>query len=150
MLVEHNLNDLLLFSPDRVGLKADRPFLSSSTRTPRNQYHKNFGAMSNQGFASECLSGNACIVVSSPTLKIKNGEGHSIAVTTVQCTNSSASLENLVDNAGSDVGIENYNMYDSTATLLCHYIVITYVLFCYSVCLYVKSCFSFLFFYFKC
>ncbi|XWS70339.1 hypothetical protein CRYUN_Cryun03dG0039500 [Craigia yunnanensis] len=114
VLVEHNLNDLLLFSPDRVGLKADRPLLSSSTRTPRNQYHKNFGTISNQGFTSELLSGNACIVVSSPTLKIKNSEGHSIAVTTVQCTNSSATLENLVDNAGIDAGIENYNILGET------------------------------------
>ena len=110
MLVQHNLNDLLLFSPDHVGLKADRPLLSSSTQTPRNQNHKGFGAISNQGFASECLSGNACIVVSSPTLKRKNSEARSIAVTTVQCTNSSAALENLVDNARIDAGIENYNM----------------------------------------
>ncbi|XWS72566.1 hypothetical protein CRYUN_Cryun02cG0050800 [Craigia yunnanensis] len=114
VLVQHNLNDLLLFSPDHVGLKADRPLLSSSTRSPRNQYHKSFGAISNQGFAAECLSGNACIVVSSPTLKIKNSEGHSIAVTTVQCTNSSATLENLVDNARTDAGIENYNIFGET------------------------------------
>ena len=99
-----------MFSPDQVGLKADRPLLSSSTQTPRNQNHKGFGAISNQGFASECLSGNACIVVSSPTLKIKNSEGHSIAVTAVQCTNSSTTLENLIDNAGMDAAIENYNM----------------------------------------
>ena len=110
MLVEHNINDILLFSPDQVGLKADGPLLASSIRTPRNKYHKSFGTISNQGFASECLSGNACIVVSSPTLKIKNSEGHSIAVTAVQCTNSSATLENLIDNAGMDAAIENYNM----------------------------------------
>ncbi|XVE97548.1 hypothetical protein REPUB_Repub03eG0028800 [Reevesia pubescens] len=114
VLVDHNLNDLLLFSPDHIGLKADRSLLSSSTRTPRNQYHKSFGAISNQGFASECLSGNACIVVSSPTLKIKNSEGHSIAVTTVQNTNSSATLENLVDIAGTDTAIENYNIFGET------------------------------------
>lgn len=123
MLIEHNINDLLLFSPDQVGLKVDRPLLASSTRTPRNQYHKSFGAISNQGFASECLSGNACIVVSSPTLKIKNSEGHSIAVTTVQCVTSSATAENLVDNAGIDAAIENHNMLDSTPPY-CHYAVI--------------------------
>ncbi|XP_022754569.1 transcription factor MYB3R-1-like [Durio zibethinus] len=114
VLVERNLNDLLLFSPDHVGLIADRPLLSSTIGTPINQYHKSFGAISNRGFASECLSGNACIVVSSPTLKIKNGEGHSIAVSTVQCTNSSATLENLVDNAGTNAGIENYNIFGGT------------------------------------
>ncbi|EOY29679.1 hypothetical protein QUC31_020654 [Theobroma cacao] len=114
VLIEHNINDLLLFSPDQVGLKVDRPLLASSTRTPRNQYHKSFGAISNQGFASECLSGNACIVVSSPTLKIKNSEGHSIAVTTVQCVTSSATAENLVDNAGIDAAIENHNIFGET------------------------------------
>ncbi|XVF48525.1 hypothetical protein PTKIN_Ptkin03bG0197700 [Pterospermum kingtungense] len=114
VLIEHNLNDLLLFSPDHVSIKADRALLSSSTRTPRHRYHKSFGSVSNEGFPSECLSGNACLVVSSPTLKIMNGEGHSIAVTTVQCTNSSATLENLVDNAGIDAGGENYNIFAGT------------------------------------
>ncbi|XWS17734.1 hypothetical protein CRYUN_Cryun33cG0092700 [Craigia yunnanensis] len=114
VLVEHDINDILLFSPNQVGLKADRPLLASSMRTPRNQYNKSLGAISNQGFASECFSGNACIVVSSPTLKIKNSEGHSIAVTAVQCTNSSATLENLIDNAGIDAAIENYNIFGET------------------------------------
>lgn len=114
VLIEHNLNDILLFSPDHNDIKADRALLSSSTRTPRNRYHKSFGAISNDGFASECLSGNACLVVSSPTLKIKNSEGHSIAVTTLQCTNSSATLENLVDNAGTDSGTENCNIFGET------------------------------------
>ncbi|KAB2072623.1 hypothetical protein ES319_A07G028800v1 [Gossypium barbadense] len=90
VLVEHNLNDLLLFSPEHVGLKADRPLLSSSTLTPRNQ-----------GLASECFSGNACIIVSSPTPQIKNSESQSI---------SSATLENLADNAGNGAAIENYNI----------------------------------------
>ncbi|XWS26314.1 hypothetical protein CRYUN_Cryun26dG0021500 [Craigia yunnanensis] len=114
VLVEHNINDILLFSPDQVGLKADGPLSASSIRTPRNKYRKSFEAISNQGFASECLSGNACIVVSSPTLKTKNSEGHSIAVTAVQCTDSSATLENLVDNAGIDAAIENYNIFGET------------------------------------
>ncbi|TYI17497.1 hypothetical protein ES332_A07G028400v1 [Gossypium tomentosum] len=90
VLVEHNLNDLLLFSPEHVGLKADRPLLSSSTLTPRNQ-----------GLASECFSGNACIIISSPTPQIKNSESQSI---------SSATLENLADNAGNGAAIENYNI----------------------------------------
>ncbi|MFQ6619160.1 hypothetical protein Gotur_000248 [Gossypium turneri] len=94
VLVEHNLNDLLLFSPEHVGLKADRPLLSSSTLTPRNQ-----------GLASECFSGNACIIVSSPTPQIKNSESQSI---------SSATLENLADNAGNGAAIENYNMFRET------------------------------------
>ncbi|GMI81431.1 C-MYB-LIKE TRANSCRIPTION FACTOR 3R-1, MYB DOMAIN PROTEIN 3R1, A. thaliana MYB domain protein 3R1 [Hibiscus trionum] len=88
VLVERNLNDPLLFSPDHVGPKTDRSLLSSSMRTPRNRYH----------------SGNACIVVSSPTLKIKKSEGNSIAAdTTVQCTDSLATLENLVDNTGNNI-----------------------------------------------
>ncbi|XP_039012199.1 transcription factor MYB3R-1-like [Hibiscus syriacus] len=113
VLIEHNVNELLLFSPDRVGLKADRPLLPSGIRTRQSQNHKSFRAVSsNQGLASECLSGNACLVVSSPTLKVKNSEGgHSITATAVQCTNSSATLENLADNAGIDAATENYNIF---------------------------------------
>ncbi|KAL4295595.1 hypothetical protein GQ457_12G020600 [Hibiscus cannabinus] len=115
VLIEHNVNDLLLFSPDCVGLKADRPLLSSGIRTPQNQYHKSFrAASSNQGLASKCLSGNACLVVSSPALKVKNSEGHSITVTAVQCTNSSATLENFADNAGNNAATENYNIFAGT------------------------------------
>ncbi|GMJ15888.1 myb domain protein 3r-4, myb domain protein 3R4 [Hibiscus trionum] len=115
VLIEHNVNDILLFSPDCVGLKADMPLLSSCIRTPRNQHHKSFRAVSsNQGLASECLSGNACLVVSSPTLKVKNSEGHSITVTAVQCTNSSETLENLADNAGIDAATETYNIFAGT------------------------------------
>ncbi|KAE8735227.1 Myb-related protein 3R-1 [Hibiscus syriacus] len=72
VLSEHDVNDLLLFSPDHVG--------------------------------------NACLIVSSPTLEVKNSESHSITVTVVQCTNSSATLENLADNAGIDAATENYNI----------------------------------------
>ncbi|KAE8664406.1 Myb-related protein 3R-1 [Hibiscus syriacus] len=116
VLSEHDVNDLLLFSPDHVGRKADQPLFSSCIPTPRNQYHKSVRAVSsNQGLASECLSGNASLVVSSPTLEVKNREGHSITVTAVQCTNSSATLENLADNAGIDAATENYNMSASAA-----------------------------------
>ncbi|XP_039044294.1 transcription factor MYB3R-4-like [Hibiscus syriacus] len=115
VLSEHDVNDLLLFSPDHVGRKADQPLFSSCIPTPRNQYHKSVRAVSsNQGLASECLSGNASLVVSSPTLEVKNREGHSITVTAVQCTNSSATLENLADNAGIDAATENYNIFAGT------------------------------------
>ncbi|KAK8351713.1 hypothetical protein V6Z12_A05G051200 [Gossypium hirsutum] len=114
VLVEHDINDILLFSPDDVGLKAGLPLRFSSMRTPKNQYHKSLGAISNQGLASECLSGNACIIVSSPTLKIKKSEDPSIADTTVQFSSSSATLENSVDNTGSNAAIENYNIFGGT------------------------------------
>ncbi|KAE8682660.1 Myb-related protein 3R-1 [Hibiscus syriacus] len=114
VLVERNLNDPLLFSPDHVGPKAGRSLLSSSMQTPRNRYHKSTGATPNQGLASECLSGNACTVVSSPTLKLKKNEGHSTADTTVQCMDSSATLENLVDNTGNNATTESYNIFGDT------------------------------------
>ncbi|KAL4332910.1 hypothetical protein GQ457_07G038400 [Hibiscus cannabinus] len=57
---------------------------------------------------------NACIAVSSPTLKIKKSEGHSVADTTVQCTDSSATLENLVVNTGNNAATESYNIFGST------------------------------------
>ncbi|KAK8980247.1 hypothetical protein V6N11_061461 [Hibiscus sabdariffa] len=57
---------------------------------------------------------NACIAVSSPTLKIKKSEGHSVADTTVQCTDSSSTLENLVVNTGNNAATESYNIFGNT------------------------------------
>ncbi|KAE8687637.1 Aspartate aminotransferase 3 [Hibiscus syriacus] len=110
VLVEHNLNDLLFLSPYHDNLKGNRA-LSSGSGTPRKQYHKSSGAISNQGFASECSSGNACIVVSYPTPKIKRGDANPIAVTAV-----SATLENSAENAGNAAAddIENCNMFGKT------------------------------------
>ncbi|KAK8523380.1 hypothetical protein V6N12_047900 [Hibiscus sabdariffa] len=114
VLVEHNLNDLLFLSPVHDSLKGNIALLSSSTGTPRNQHHKSFGAISSQGFASECSSGNACIVVSSPTLKLKRCDGHSTAVTTVHRANSSATWENFAENAGNDAAMQNHNTFTET------------------------------------
>ncbi|KAE8724476.1 hypothetical protein F3Y22_tig00010505pilonHSYRG00005 [Hibiscus syriacus] len=86
VLVERNLNDPLLFSPDHVGPKAGRSFLSSSIQTPRNRHHKSIGSISNQGLAD----------------------------TTVQCTDSSATLENLVDNTENNATTESYNIFGDT------------------------------------
>ncbi|GMI92546.1 C-MYB-LIKE TRANSCRIPTION FACTOR 3R-1, MYB DOMAIN PROTEIN 3R1, A. thaliana MYB domain protein 3R1 [Hibiscus trionum] len=97
VLVERNLNDPLLFSPDHVGPNADRSLLSSKMRTPRN----------------------TCIVVSSPTLKTKKTEGHTVADTTVQCTDSSATLANLVDDTGNNAAMESYNIFGDTPFKRC-------------------------------
>ncbi|KAE8700415.1 Myb-related protein 3R-1 [Hibiscus syriacus] len=86
VLVERNLNDPLLFSPDHVGPKAGRSLLSSSRQTPRNRHHKSIGSLPNQGLAD----------------------------TTVQCTDSSATVENLVDNTGNNATTESYNIFGDT------------------------------------
>ncbi|GKV03397.1 hypothetical protein SLEP1_g15705 [Rubroshorea leprosula] len=114
ILVEHNVNDLLLFSPDQGGLKVDRTF-ASSAQTPKNQLSKISGVVTNQAYASENSSDNPCLVVCSPTVKTMIGPSHLVAVTSSQCTSSSsAPLESSVVNVGNDTVTENYNIFGDT------------------------------------
>lgn len=109
VLVEDNMNELLLFSPDQVGFKSDRAFYPSS-RTPRNLYRKILGTLSEQASASESSSGNPCIVVGSPIVCGKNSESNLVAATSVQAIPSSAPSDNMVDNTENGAGIENSGM----------------------------------------
>ncbi|XP_044463925.1 transcription factor MYB3R-1 [Mangifera indica] len=106
VLVEHNVNDLL-FSPDQTGLKAERS-LATAARTPRNQYFKSFGA--NQGAAPEQSPAIAC----SPAISKNNNGGNSSGIKTVRPIPSLAPPGSTVLNAGSDVGIDNYNIFGET------------------------------------
>ncbi|KAJ0031985.1 hypothetical protein Pint_12799 [Pistacia integerrima] len=106
VLVEHNVNDLL-FSPDQAGLTAERA-LATTARTPRNQYFKTF--VGNQGAAPEQSPANAC----SPAISKNNNGSNSSTIKTVKPIPSLAPPANTVFNAGSDVGIENYNIFGET------------------------------------
>lgn len=113
VLVEHDMN-LLLHSPDQVGSKADRALLGSSARTPRNQQSKSLGAASNQGIPNKLSFGNPCAPVSSPTVCGKKHGSHSVALSCIQSTSSSAPLEIAGDNAGNDASVEPCSIFGGT------------------------------------
>lgn len=113
ILIEHNLNDLLLFSPDQVSSKAFRELLSS-TPTPRSQCRRSLVAASNQAVPSESSSGNQCLALNSPTLFTKNSDNHLVVDSSTQFVPSSTSLEIRVDNVASDGAIENLSIFGGT------------------------------------
>lgn len=87
ILVEHDRNDLLLYSPDQVNLKSEK-VLSLSARTKKNP----------------------CSRINSPSVWVKEHERLSVAVTCVQSISSSGSGENSGDHTGNDGGLETCNM----------------------------------------
>lgn len=110
VLVEHDMNNLLLHSPDQVGSKADRALLGSSAGTPIIQQSRSLGAASNQGIPNKSSFGNPCAPVSSPTVCGKKQESHSVGVTCSQSASLSVPLENRSDNAGNDASFETFGM----------------------------------------
>ncbi|KAF3944225.1 hypothetical protein CMV_029292 [Castanea mollissima] len=114
VLVEHDMNNLLLHSPDQVGSKADTALLGSSAGTPRNQQSRSLGAASNQGILNKSSFANPCAPVSSPTVCGKKHESHSVAVTCLQSASFSVPLENRSDNAGNDASLETSGIFGGT------------------------------------
>ena len=110
VLVEHDMNNLLLHSPDQVGSKADTALLGSSAGTPIIQQSRSLGAASNQGIPHKSSFGNPCAPVSSPTVCGKKQESHSVGVTCSQSASLSVPLENRSDNAGNDASFETFGM----------------------------------------
>ncbi|KAK7311794.1 hypothetical protein RJT34_10156 [Clitoria ternatea] len=92
VLVEHDMNDLLLFSPDQVNLKSER-VLSLSARTQKY------------------LSSR----VDSPSIRVKKEhERLSVAVTCVQSVSSSVPGENSGDQTGNNGGFETSSLFGGT------------------------------------
>lgn len=87
VLVEHDMNDQMLYSPDQVGLKSGR-VLSLSARN-----HK-----------------IPCSRLNSPSVRLKENERLSVAVTCVQSVCSSGPGENTGDHTGNDGGFETCSM----------------------------------------
>ncbi|KAF5461597.1 hypothetical protein F2P56_017677 [Juglans regia] len=113
VLVEHNMNDLLLHSPEQVCSKADR-LLRSSSRTPRNKQSRSLAAASDRGISNHLSSGNPCAHFRSPTLCGKKNESHSVAVTCTQSASSSAPLETAGHNVRNDAGVETFGIFGGT------------------------------------
>lgn len=113
VLTEHDMNDLCLHSPDQVGSKAEGTS-DSSARTSRNPPSQNLAAASDQGISNNSSSGNPCVPVSSPTVSGKKHKSHSVAVTCVQSTCSSAALEIRGHSSQNDASIQTISIFGGT------------------------------------
>ena len=94
VLIEHNMNDLLLFSPKQLDSRA----FGSSARTPRNRL-----------FKSSC--GKLCVPLASPSVSRKTHEVHPVAEASGQQHDSSSAVPEVNGgNAGADASAENFSM----------------------------------------
>ncbi|XP_047148337.1 transcription factor MYB3R-1-like, partial [Vigna umbellata] len=91
VLVEHDVNDLLMYSPDQVNLKSER-VLSLSARTKKNP----------------------CSRINSPSVWLKEHERLSVAVTCIHSVSSSGPGENSGDHTGNDGGLETCSIFGGT------------------------------------
>ncbi|XP_019457867.1 PREDICTED: myb-related protein 3R-1-like isoform X2 [Lupinus angustifolius] len=102
VLVEHDINDRLLYSPDQAGFKSDI-VLDSSARTPKKLDNN-----------SSEKAPNPCSNVDSPCVRAKEHDRLSVAVTCVQSVCSSAPGENSGDQTRNDGPFETSNIFGST------------------------------------
>lgn len=109
VLVEHDINDQLLYSPDQVGSKSDR-VMGSSAGTPKKLDNKSLVEAPNQCLPSKLSSENPCSGVKSRCVRAKEHEGLSVAVTCVQSVSSSVPGENSGDKTRNDGGLEGSSM----------------------------------------
>ncbi|QCE16096.1 transcription factor MYB3R-1 [Vigna unguiculata] len=86
VLVEHDVNDLLMYSPDQVKV------LSLSARTKKNP----------------------CSRINSPSVWLKEHERLSVAVTCIHSVSSSGPGENSGDHTGNDGGLETCSIFGGT------------------------------------
>ncbi|KAK7351474.1 hypothetical protein VNO77_10964 [Canavalia gladiata] len=91
VLVEHDMSDLLLYSPDQINLKSDR-ILCASARTQKNP----------------------CSRINSPSVRVKEHERLSVAVTCVQSVSLSGPGENSGDPTRNDAGFETCSIFGGT------------------------------------
>ncbi|KAF5936161.1 hypothetical protein HYC85_027290 [Camellia sinensis] len=114
VLVEHNMNDLLFFSPDRYEVKSDRA-LGTSIRTRGIQCSRRLETTSNQVALSESSSGNPCSsIVSSPTVSGKKDKSRLVAAVSAQSVPASNPLEIMAGSSGNDAGVENLCVFGET------------------------------------
>ncbi|KAJ1415711.1 SANT/Myb domain [Sesbania bispinosa] len=108
VLVEHDMNDLSLYSPDQVGFKMDR-VLASSTGTPKSLINRSLETAPNQSIPLKPSSENSCSRVNHPCVRAKEHENLSIAVPCVK-----APGENSGDQTRNDGGFETCSIFGGT------------------------------------
>ncbi|XP_073147297.1 transcription factor MYB3R-1-like isoform X2 [Henckelia pumila] len=109
ILVEHNMNDMHLFTPDHSGCKSVRS-IGPSARSLGNQQPRRLDAVPKHGAIVSSSETPYLSVVCSPRLLAKN-DGTTVVITTA--LQSTSPSEKKVESSGKDV-VENNNLYVDT------------------------------------
>ncbi|XP_028781238.1 transcription factor MYB3R-1-like isoform X2 [Neltuma alba] len=108
VLAEHDINDLLLYSPNQMCFKPDRTQCSSA-KTPKNLNDRGLEASLNKS-----ISSNPCSSDSSPSGRVKNHDVSSFSVTCASSLCSSVPAETLGDHPGHDAGFDPFSIFGGT------------------------------------
>ncbi|KAK4277017.1 hypothetical protein QN277_015087 [Acacia crassicarpa] len=108
VLTEHDMNDLLLYSPNQMCFKPDRTHCSSA-KTPKNLNNRNLEAA-----LDKSISSNPCSSDGFPSVRVKNHDVSSFPVTCVSSLCSSAPPENIGDHPGNDAGFDAFSIFGGT------------------------------------
>lgn len=106
VLLEHNVNDLLLISPNHLKIKPDRA-LGVTNRTPANKCSRMLQTTSDQCSLSESSAGDPCPSFLSPPIASRKKD-KSRLVTFVSAQ--SAPESNPLESMGGSAGVEGFTM----------------------------------------
>ncbi|KAL0330751.1 UNVERIFIED_CONTAM: Transcription factor R-4 [Sesamum angustifolium] len=110
ILVEHDMNHLLFFSPDRFGIKGDRS-IGLSARALGNQYARKIDAVSEHGASLSSAETSCLSVLCSPRLSA-NKDGTNLIITT--SLQSLSPSEKKAESSGKGVAFENNSIFMET------------------------------------
>ncbi|XP_075504487.1 transcription factor MYB3R-1-like isoform X1 [Primulina tabacum] len=110
IFVEHDMNDMHLFSPDRFGCMSDRS-IGPSARSLGNQYPRRLDAVPKHGAILSSSETPSLSVVCSPRLLAKNDRTTVVITTALQSMSPS---EKKVESSGKGLVVENNNLYVDT------------------------------------
>ncbi|KAI3468235.1 hypothetical protein Pfo_024898 [Paulownia fortunei] len=109
ILVEHDMNDLLFFSPDRFGIKGDKS-IGLSARALGNQYSRRIDAVSKRGAILSSAETSCVSVLCSPRL-CKKDCTNLVITTSLQSLSPS---QKKVESSGKGIAFENNSIYVET------------------------------------
>ncbi|KAK4490928.1 hypothetical protein RD792_001647 [Penstemon davidsonii] len=110
ILVEHDMNDLLFFSPDRFGIKSDRT-IGLSARALANQYSRRLDAASKHAAVLSSAETSCLSVLCSPRLRSMKGGSNLVITTSLQSLSPS---DTKVESPGKGVAFENNSIFVET------------------------------------
>ncbi|XP_011090064.1 transcription factor MYB3R-1 isoform X2 [Sesamum indicum] len=110
ILVEHDMNDLIFFSPDRFGSKNDRA-IGPSPRALGNQYSRRLDALSKNGAILSSSETSCFSVICSPRLCTKKDGTNLVISTSLQSLSPS---DKKAESSGTGVASENNSIFVET------------------------------------
>ncbi|KAL0447456.1 UNVERIFIED_CONTAM: Transcription factor R-4 [Sesamum latifolium] len=110
ILVEHDMNDVIFFSPDRFGIKNDRA-IGLSPRVLGNQYSRRLDAVSKNGAILSSSETSCFSVICSPRLCTKKDGTNLVISTSLQSLSPS---DKKAESSGKGVASENNSIFVET------------------------------------